>query len=95
MRKIAKKDNNHREIVKALIQVGCSVLDIAGVGNGCPDLLVGYRGTNYLMEIKNRKSSYGKRGLKENQQKFANQWRGGQVYVVSTIEEALKIIRAI
>lgn len=34
-------DANHSQIVKALRQCGVSVLSLAPVGHGCPDLLIG------------------------------------------------------
>ncbi len=52
MRRAAKIDRNHVEIVAALRGVGASVQDLAAVGKGCPDLLVGYRGQNYVIEVK-------------------------------------------
>jgi hypothetical protein len=51
MRRAAKVDANHADIVKALRAAGCGVLDLSKVGNGCPDLLV-HAGVTVLMEIK-------------------------------------------
>ena len=48
----ANRDRNHREIVVAFEEAGAQVVDLAGVGGGVPDLLVGYGGHNYLVEIK-------------------------------------------
>jgi len=31
---------------------GCSVVDLSGIGGGCPDLLVGLNGKSVLVEIK-------------------------------------------
>ena len=52
MRRAAKIDANQTEIVKALRQVGASVQSLASTGKGCPDLLVGFRGVNWLLEVK-------------------------------------------
>lgn len=52
MRKYGKVDNKQKEIVEALKQVGASVQSLASVGNGCPDLLVGWHGRNILLEVK-------------------------------------------
>lgn len=57
-RRAAKVDANQREIVQALQQAGCWVLDLSAVGEGCPDLLV--HGPVHpwhlvLMEVKNLK----------------------------------------
>ena len=74
-------DKNHKEIVKALEAVGCSVLSLADKGHGCPDLLVGYRGQNYLVEVKN-----GNGALTDDQQRFFNLWRGS-VMIARDVED--------
>jgi hypothetical protein len=51
-RKPVSRDKNHAEIVSAFQQLGCTVADLAGVGGGCPDILVGFRGRDRLVEIK-------------------------------------------
>ena len=89
MRRNAKVDANHGVIVAALRQVGASVQDLAKVGKGCPDILVGYRGQNYLMEIKTNK---GKATLP--QIAWHTFWQG-QVVVVRDVDEALHVIGAI
>ena len=52
MRRAAKVDDNHREIVRALRDCGATVQDLSPVGAGCPDILVGWQGRNHLIEIK-------------------------------------------
>lgn len=85
-----KVDNNQREIVTALRQAGASVIHLHTVGGGCPDLLVGYRGINYLVEIK---SDHGR--LTADQTALCDAWRGGAVAVTRTVDEALRVIGAI
>lgn len=82
----AKVDINQPAIVAALRDAGASVEPLHRVGAGCPDLLVGIRGQNYLLEVKN-----GKGKLNDIQQKWHPAWRG-QVAVVTTPEEALTVI---
>jgi hypothetical protein len=89
MRRNAKVDANHGVIVAALRQVGASVQDLAKVGQGCPDILVGYRGQNFLMEIKTTK---GKATLP--QIAWHEFWQG-QVVVVRDVDEALHVIGAL
>lgn len=83
-----KRDANQAEIVEALRKAGASVLDLADVGHGCPDLLVGYAGRDWLilMEIK---TPTGK--LTPDEVLFAQTWHG-HVYVVRSIDEALAVI---
>ena len=44
MRRAARVDSNHIEIVKAFRKLGCSVLSLASLGKGVPDLLVAVHG---------------------------------------------------
>ena len=88
----AKADRNQREIMEALRQVGATVVSLHRVGQGVPDLLVGFRGQNYLIEVKNPQGR-GRR-LTEAEARFMETWRG-QVAVVASVEEALRVIGAI
>jgi hypothetical protein len=90
-----KKDANHNEIVAALQQAGAYVLDMSHVGRGFPDLIVGFRSQTILVEIKNPKTSYGKKGLNKNQLKWKESWTGGAYCVVDSIDAALRAIGAI
>lgn len=92
MRYGAKKDANHDEIVDALKAVGVSVIDMSHVGKGFPDLIIGFRSETILVEIKNPKTAYGKKGLNKNQQKWKEQWIGGPYCVVDSVEAALRMI---
>lgn len=82
-----RRDSTHREIVDTLEAVGASVFDAADVGLGFPDLVVGYRGVTYLLEVK------GPRGkLRPSQVSFCATWKGAPVIVVRTPAEALAAI---
>lgn len=82
----AKVDANQGEIVQALRDAYCSVLPIHRVGQGCPDLAVGYKGRTYFLEIKTAKGN-----LTPAEIEFMNTWRGHYV-IVRTVDEALKAI---
>jgi Holliday junction resolvase len=84
-------DHNQKEIVEALRKAGASVLVTSNVGKGFPDIIVGLAGKNWLIEIKNPKSSYGKTGLNKIQKDFHSTWTG-RVHVIYSIDEALKLI---
>lgn len=77
-----KIDNNHTEIVNLLRQSHCSVLNLFRVGDNCPDLLIGYRGKNYLAEVKSEKGK-----LTEGQREFMRLWRGAPVIVGYNFEQ--------
>lgn len=84
MRHKAKVDTTHPEIVDALRKAGCSVLSLATVGAGVPDLLVSYQGFTALCECKT-----GKAILNEAQSEFARKWQG-TVFVANTPEMAVE-----
>ena len=79
-------DKNQQQIVSALRKLGCSVAITSDVGSGFPDVIVGYNGRNYLIEIK---SSKGK--LRKSQEDFRDKWVG-QWAVCYSLEEVLKVI---
>ena len=82
----AKTDANQHAIVKAMRWRGATVHTLHREGRGCPDLLIGYRGVNVLMEVK---SEDGK--LTDTEAAWHEKWRG-TVYVVRTADEALDIL---
>ena len=92
MRTAAKVDRNQSEVVAALRKVGASVQSLASIGKGCPDLLVGYHGILYLMEVKDGANIPSKQLLTDDQKKWHEAWNGSPVHVVRSIEQALKIL---
>ena len=91
MRRAAKVDRNHTEIVHALTSIGATVQDLSAVGQGCPDILVGFRGRNVLLEIKDGKAPPSARRLNERQKRWHIWWKG-QVTVVCSAEEAIAVV---
>ena len=91
MRRAAKVDANQTEIVKALRQVGASVQSLAATGKGVPDLLVGFRGKNLLLEVKDGDKVKSARKLTADQVEWHQGWRG-HVAVVESVEQAIKIL---
>jgi hypothetical protein len=89
----AKPDGNQTEIVKALRDAGASVQLLSMVGDGCPDLLVGFRGRNYLLEVKDGRLPPSARKLTPDQKDWHEAWRG-QARVVTNLFEALEAIGA-
>jgi Holliday junction resolvase len=89
-----RTDGNQERIVEYLRRVGASVFVASGVGDSFPDLVVGYRGVNYLIEVKDPAQPKSKRKLRPGQQAFAESWRG-QIAKVETEDEALRLIGAI
>jgi hypothetical protein len=86
----AKKDANHAELVGALRKLGASVLDLSGLGSGIPDLVVWCAERYVLVDIKNRGTAYGRRGLNKNQKEWADGWSTPVFLVYDTADvEAL------
>ncbi len=89
-----KVDRNQPEIVKALRSMGATVECLHAVGKGCPDLLVGYRGINLLMEVKDGEKVASARKLTLDQEKWHNRWQG-QRAVVKNISEAADFLHRV
>ena len=85
MRRAARVDANQAEIVSALRDIGCSVLDLSRVGEGVPDLLVwSHKVGLVLLEVKIDKGK-----LTLEQRDFHQRW---PVYVVRSIHEAFAVV---
>jgi len=96
MRRAARIDPNHVEIVLALRAAGVSVQTLAREGNGVPDLLCGWRGENHLLEVKpppGPKGGESRGQLNPRQRQWHQAWRG-RVHVVRSIDDALDAIGA-
>lgn len=85
-RKAAKRDKNEKEIIEVLRLHGASVFQLSG--KGVPDLLVSYRGKNYLLEVKS-----GKGKLTPDQEQFHLDWQG-EIHIVRSADEAVEIIKS-
>ncbi len=84
MRRKSKIDANQPDIVARLRELGASVQPLHAVGKGCPDLLVGFRGRNFLLEVKNldgKRLLNGKPELTPDQKDWFDKWRGKAVVV--------------
>jgi|GEM_PF-5174905 len=83
-RRNAKRDATEHEIVKTLEALGMSVFLL----HEPTDALVGYRGITHVVEFKSGRTGYGK-SLNDNQQAFANEWRGSAVVTLHSRDEAI------
>lgn len=84
-----RTDTNQTEIVKFLRSIGASVLVLSQVGHGCPDILFGIKGQNYLLEIKSAKGD-----LTESQKEFFDSW-GGRAYIVRSVDEVIDLLESL
>jgi hypothetical protein len=92
MRRAAKVDANHTQVVMALQAAGATVQSLAAVGQGVPDLLVGFQGKTLLMEVKDGQKPPSARRLTEQQITWHGAWRGGPVAVVDGVDAALRAL---
>ena len=85
MRYAARVDANQEQIVSALRAAGAYVWII-----GLPvDLLVGYKGHSFLMEIK----TDSKKRLTKLQADFFENWMGGTLCRIDNAESALRMLK--
>jgi len=86
VRRAAKIDVNHGEIVSALRGCGVFVRSTAGVGDGFPDIIFAFHGGTYLAEIKTPKGTF-----TEQQLIFYAQWPG-TVFILRSVEDVERLV---
>lgn len=86
MRRAARVDNTQADIVKALRMAAMTVQPLHTIGKGVPDLLVGWRGRNVLLELKT-----GNARLTADETGWHEKW-AGQVATVSTPDDAVDAV---
>ena len=90
--RIRKADSNQSSLVKQIRKIpGVTVRHTHTVGQGFPDLAIGFRGKTILLEVKDPANIPSKRRLTEDEQDFFNNWTG-EAYVVETFDDVLKIL---
>ena len=92
MRRAARIDRNQPEIVEALRKLGASVQPLHTAHDGIPDLLVGYQGANFLLEVKDGTKPPSARKLTLCQIQWHQQW-AGQAAIVTCLADAIAILK--
>lgn len=92
MRRASCVDENQKEIVAGLRELGASVCTMNAVGDGCPDIAVGWQNLNYFFELKDEDKTPSQQKLTPDQVKWHAAWKG-QVAVVKSLAEALNVMR--
>ena len=93
MRRAARVDANQAQVVKALRNAGATVQPLHLVGQGCPDLLVGWQGMNLLIEVKDGDKIPSKQRLTPIEAQWHLAW-GGQVAIINSIEAAIALLNS-
>jgi hypothetical protein len=88
----ARVDANHSEIVQAFRVLGATVFDASGVGKGFPDLVCGFQGKTYLVEVKDGAKSKSARKLTGAQEAFHAGWQGDPPVIVESTEDVVVLL---
>jgi hypothetical protein len=93
MRRAARKDANHGEIVETLGRLGCVVVDVSGVACGL-DLFVWHRGRWYAFEIKDGEKPPSARRLTDREKKLSDRCRaaGAQYEVIESTADLMRVL---
>lgn len=88
MRRAHNLDKNHSEIVSELKKLGYAVQDLAGMADGCPDLVVADLTEMWMVEIKDGP----KAKLTEDQVRWERRWQesGGKPTVILRSREGVR-----
>jgi hypothetical protein len=89
---IKRADANQPQLIRSIRKLpGVSVFLTHTVGKGFVDAVIGFRGVNYLVEIKDPGKSKSRKKLTPDEETFHRNWTG-QVAVVETLEDVLKLL---
>lgn len=94
MRRAAKVDSNQNEIVSTFRKMGASVLITSQLKN-CFDLLVGFKGVNMIVEVKDGSLPPSKRKLTPGEKLFKESWRGGEYHIINSVDEAIDLLNKV
>jgi hypothetical protein len=89
------KDGNHVELRDGCRRAGISWLDIIPSAGGEPDALLGWRGVNKLVEVKDPKQPPNRRELRQNQQDWHRSWRGDTPVKVETMADIMRLFQVV
>lgn len=93
MRRRARKDINHEQVVRELRQLGATVLETHQLGSDAPDLIVGFQGITALVEVKPEGKAYTPDAREKarlvRQVDYLSAWRGGPAFVATSTEQVL------
>ena len=91
MRRANRVDANQVDVVRALREAGAFVR-VINQGEGLPDLLVGFRGKTFLMEVKDGDKMPSQRRLTDAEADFFANWTGGPLGIVESPRDALEML---
>jgi len=87
-----KVDANQADVIAEVRKFpGLTVQDLHGVGNGVPDLIIGFLGQNFLVELKDGSKPKHQKQLTEPEKEWHQKWKG-QVAICESAEDIFKLI---
>ncbi len=93
MRRAARTDANQSAVADAFRRLGCSVLSLASMGKGVPDLLcANARLGSFLVEVKDGSKPPSERKLTDDQIAFHRTWPV-EIFIVKDVGEVPGVIQ--
>jgi hypothetical protein len=93
VRRAGRIDANQNAVVAYLRGLGMSVCILSPMGKGIPDLLVGWRGLNVLLELKDGSKPPSAQELTCDERDWHAKW-AGQIATVNSAEDAARVVIA-
>lgn len=93
LRHAARIDANQPAIIKLFRKLGATVYPTHTL-KGFVDIVVGYRGRNYLIEIKDGAKAASARQLTADEKEFHDTWRGS-AHVIETESQVFELMESI
>jgi hypothetical protein len=84
------RDSNHKAIVAALTYHGAIVADMGNAGGGIPDLLCGFRGVLFLVEVKTATGA-----LSAKQREFFDAWTEYPALVLRSPDDVFDVMEVL
>lgn len=89
MRRIARTDSNHTEVINAFRQLGWSVYSTHQLGGGFPDIVVAKNSFTALVEVKDGNKPPSKRQLTPDEKIFHENWQG-EIVIIESLDDILE-----
>lgn len=81
MRRAAKKDDNHGQIVEDLKKIGFSIIETYQLGDSALDFICALHGETAIVEVKGEKGK-----LEESQKTIFRTWQGKKILARCTAD---------
>ncbi len=86
-----RTDTTQTELIATLRCLGCSVVSLASLGKGCPDLAVAVCQRTYLVELKDGKKSW---KLTDDQKTFIGNWQD-DIPIMESVDDCIEFVQAV